>query len=106
MSITGKLCLVAIALLFIVPFSYDVTIVKEDITSNRAFAGVLGINNVDYTVGSHLCVEYWYHRDAQPSTAVFTITTTPVAWVMGYTHIQEKGVDVSSEDDYFKSMGY
>lgn len=106
MNITGKLVLAAIALLFIVPFSYDVTIVKEEITSNRAFAGVLGIDSVDYTVGSHLCCEYWLRKDEQPSRAVFTITTTPIAYVMGYTHVQEKGVDVSSEDAYFKSLGY
>lgn len=106
MNISGKLLFAAIALLFVVPFSYNVTIVKEDITSNRAFAGVLGINGEDYTIGSHLCCEYWLRKDEQPNRAVFTITTTPAAWVVGMTHVQEKGVDVSSEDAYFKSLGY
>lgn len=69
----------AIAWVFVYPIKSNVTIVKDEITSNRPFAGRIN----DQLVGSRVCCEYWLEKDKQPEVAEYFVIATPLSWIMG-----------------------
>ena len=60
---------VILMFLFFFPTYNEVTIVKSEIKSNRAFAGYIN----DQFVTTEVCCEYWLELDQQPEIRVVKV---------------------------------
>ena len=83
-----KLAVIIIAVfgVLFIPVESSVTIDKDDINSNRPFAGVIN-NDV---VGTKLCCMYWLDRDAQPDVVTYNIIKPVLLQYLGYVYSVER----------------
>jgi hypothetical protein len=81
----GLILIASVSLLMlaiICPVRYEqFTIIKDQIKSNRPFAGMIN----DRYVGDELCVEYWLAYDECPDTAIY-LQHTSLFGVIHCTH--------------------
>jgi|DEB0MinimDraft_6_1074348.scaffolds.fasta_scaffold00259_27 hypothetical protein len=77
-----------LAVIAFLPLSKRVTVVKNGITENRPFAGVI---NGEF-VGQPICAKYipGLTLGSQPDTAHFKIWYSPMSWVLGGVLMMEE----------------
>lgn len=79
-----KFALLAIGIVMLLsfPVTENVTISKQDITSNRVFAG--RINND--VVGTELCCKYWLEKDSMPELETYHVTKPLLLGCLGFIY--------------------